>query len=60
MPKKALINKAKKIKKFKVREFNYCKKCGRNHGYNRKFGLCRICLRELVHEGDVPGVKKSS
>lgn len=60
MPKKALINKAKKKKKHKVREFNYCKICGRNHGYMRKFDICRICFRELVHEGNVPGVRKSS
>ena len=26
----------------------------------RKFGLCRICLRELVHAGEIPGVTKSS
>src|ERR671921_839109 len=26
----------------------------------RKFGLCRICLREMAHAGELPGVKKSS
>jgi small subunit ribosomal protein S14 len=26
----------------------------------RKFGVCRICLRELAHNGDVPGLTKSS
>jgi len=26
----------------------------------RKFGLCRICLRELAHAGGLPGVTKSS
>ena len=26
----------------------------------RKFGLCRICLRELVHAGEIPGVTKAS
>ena len=26
----------------------------------RKFGLCRICLRNIAHEGLIPGVKKSS
>ncbi|MGA1333192.1 MAG: 30S ribosomal protein S14, partial [Ilumatobacteraceae bacterium] len=26
----------------------------------RKFGLCRICLRELAHAGEIPGLRKSS
>jgi small subunit ribosomal protein S14 len=26
----------------------------------RKFGLCRICLRELAHAGELPGVTKAS
>ncbi|MGH2916396.1 MAG: type Z 30S ribosomal protein S14, partial [Solirubrobacteraceae bacterium] len=26
----------------------------------RKFGVCRICLRELAHNGYVPGITKSS
>ena len=25
-----------------------------------KFGLCRICLRELAHQGVIPGMTKSS
>ncbi|MDA8315476.1 MAG: 30S ribosomal protein S14, partial [Actinomycetota bacterium] len=25
-----------------------------------KFGLCRICLRQMVHAGEVPGVTKAS
>jgi small subunit ribosomal protein S14 len=26
----------------------------------RKFGLCRICLREAAHAGEIPGMTKSS
>jgi small subunit ribosomal protein S14 len=26
----------------------------------KKFGLCRICLRQLAHEGVIPGMTKSS
>ncbi|SHY11719.1 30S ribosomal protein S14P/S29E [Mycobacteroides abscessus subsp. abscessus] len=26
----------------------------------RKFGLCRICLREMAHAGELPGIHKSS
>jgi small subunit ribosomal protein S14 len=46
--------------KFKTREYNRCKRCGRARAYYRKFGLCRICLREIAHQGLIPGVKKSS
>ena len=37
-----------------------CISCGRPRGTFRKFGLCRICLREAVMRGDVPGVRKAS
>ncbi len=40
--------------------YNCCLKCGRTRGYFRIFGLCRICLREMLRKGEVPGVKKSS
>jgi small subunit ribosomal protein S14 len=46
--------------KYKSREYNRCKNCGRPRAYFRKFGLCRICLRNIAHEGLIPGVKKSS
>ncbi len=39
---------------------NRCNKCGRPRGYMRRFGLCRICFRELALEGKVPGITKSS
>ena len=45
---------------FKSRYYNRCGRCGRSRGYYRKFDLCRICLRELVHAGEVPGVRKAS
>lgn len=60
MAKKSLIAKQKKRAKFKVRQYNRCSRCGRPHGYFREFGLCRICLRELAHEGQIPGVRKAS
>ncbi|MBM3457287.1 MAG: type Z 30S ribosomal protein S14 [Armatimonadetes bacterium] len=60
MAKQCLIEKAKKTPKFKVRRYNRCNVCGRSRGYFRKFGLCRICLRELALRGLVPGVTKSS
>ena len=55
-----MLVKQQKPQKFKVREYNRCQRCGQAHGYYRKFGLCRICLRELTHEGKIPGVTKAS
>ncbi|MCS7253060.1 MAG: type Z 30S ribosomal protein S14 [Armatimonadota bacterium] len=60
MPRKAHLVKAQKEPKFKVRKVNRCKRCGRARAYFRKFGLCRICLRELASQGLIPGVKKAS
>ena len=60
MAKQALIEKAKQPQRFKVRRYNRCNVCGRARGYFRKFGLCRICLREMAHRGLIPGVTKSS
>ena len=46
--------------KFKTREYTRCRRCGRARSVYRKFGLCRICLRELAHDGYIPGMTKSS
>ncbi|PIR55303.1 type Z 30S ribosomal protein S14 [Candidatus Peregrinibacteria bacterium CG10_big_fil_rev_8_21_14_0_10_36_19] len=43
-----------------TRVYNRCEKCGRIHGYMRKFAICRICFRELASEGKIMGVTKSS
>ena len=60
MAKQALIEKQKRPQRFKVRQYNRCGKCGRPRGYIRRFGLCRICFREMAHQGLIPGVTKSS
>ena len=60
MAKKALIEKWKSTPKFQVRAYNRCGRCGRPRAYMRKFGLCRICFRELALEGKIPGVVKAS
>ncbi|MFB3737684.1 MAG: type Z 30S ribosomal protein S14 [Candidatus Velamenicoccus archaeovorus] len=60
MAKKALINKQEKPAKFHVREYTRCRRCGRSRAVYRKFLLCRICLRELAHAGELPGVTKAS
>ena len=60
MAKKSKIVSWQKGQKYKVREYTRCQRCGRPHGVLRKFGLCRICFRELAYKGQIPGVKKSS
>ncbi len=60
MAKTSMIAKAKRPPKFKVQQHNRCQVCGRPRAYYRKFGLCRICLRERALRGELPGVVKSS
>jgi len=37
-----------------------CKLCGRPRAVYRKFGVCRICFRNMASEGLIPGVQKAS
>lgn len=63
MATKAQVAKSKRLNrkaKYATRAFNRCELCGRARGYHRYFKLCRICLRERAHAGDIPGVKISS
>lgn len=60
MAKKSMIAKHRRGSKFKVREYNRCRICGRPRGYIRRFEMCRICFRKLAGEGKLPGVIKSS
>ncbi|MDT7904697.1 MAG: type Z 30S ribosomal protein S14 [Candidatus Caldipriscus sp.] len=60
MATKAQLEKMKKKPKYKTRKRNRCLICGRDHGFFRQFGICRICFRELALEGKLPGVIKAS
>jgi small subunit ribosomal protein S14 len=60
LAKKSLIAKAARNPKFKVRAYNRCPICGRPRAYYRKFGLCRICFRNMALRGELPGVVKAS
>ena len=60
MAKTCKIEKSKRPPKFAVRAYNRCKVCGRPRAYIRKFGICRICFRNLSLRGQIPGVTKSS
>jgi small subunit ribosomal protein S14 len=59
MAKKSSIAREGK-RKFEVRVRNRCQRCGRPRSFIRRFGLCRICFRELALAGQIPGVVKSS
>jgi small subunit ribosomal protein S14 len=55
------LERMKRVKpKFRVRQRFRCRRCGRPRGYLRRFGLCRLCFRQLAHEGLIPGVRKAS
>ena len=60
MAKKSMVVKQQRPKKFKVQEYSRCSRSGRPHAVMSKFGICRICFRELAYKGQIPGVKKSS
>jgi small subunit ribosomal protein S14 len=60
MAKKSQLEKHKRGQKFEVREYSRCNICGNPRSFMRRFGICRICFRELAHKGEIPGVKKSS
>jgi small subunit ribosomal protein S14 len=60
MAKKALVNKQQRKPKFSSRAYTRCTRCGRQRAVFRRFMLCRICFRQLAHQGEVPGVTKAS
>ncbi|GAA5414479.1 type Z 30S ribosomal protein S14 [Ureaplasma ceti] len=60
MAKKSLIAKQQRQPKYATRAYTRCAKCGRVHAVNRKFGICRLCFRDLAYKGVIPGVKKAS
>lgn len=37
-----------------------CRLCGRPRAVYRKFGICRICFRNMASDGLIPGVTKAS
>jgi small subunit ribosomal protein S14 len=58
--KTSLRIKQQRPQKFRVRNYSRCNRCGRPRAVFRKFGLYRICLRDLAHQGVIPGMTKSS
>ena len=60
MATKAWIVKAEREPKYSTRLIRRCQLCGRVRAVYRKFKICRICFRELAHQGLIPGVRKAS
>lgn len=60
MAKTALKQKQQRKQKFTTREYTRCSICGRPHSVLKKYGICRLCFRELANKGEISGVKKSS
>ena len=60
MAKTSLKVKQSRPQKYSSREYTRCNKCGRPRSVYRKFGICRLCLRQLAHNGFIPGMTKSS
>ena len=52
--------KNKLLPRQKIRIRLRCRLCGRPRAVYRKFGICRICFRDLASRGLIPGVKKAS
>lgn len=60
MARLGLIVKFKRTPKFRVRKHNRCLRCFRPRAVYAKFGLCRLCFRELALKGEIPGVRKAT
>jgi small subunit ribosomal protein S14 len=54
-------DKAKQMKpRERIRIRLRCKLCGRPRAVYRKFGICRICFRNMASDGLIPGLTKAS
>ncbi len=60
MATKGQRNKSNREPKFSTRRVRRCQLCGRPRAVYRKFGVCRICFRNLANQGRIPGVRKAS
>jgi small subunit ribosomal protein S14 len=53
-------DKSKMRPRDKIRIRLRCRLCGRPRAVYRKFGICRICFRDMASDGLIPGVTKAS
>ena len=57
MARKALVVKSERPAKFSTRNYTRCERCGRPHSVYKKFHLCRLCITDLAHKVQIPGMK---
>ena len=60
MAKTSLKVKQARKPKYSTSAYTRCRLRGRPHSVLRKYGICRICFRELAYKGEIPGVRKAS
>ena len=60
MAKMSMKVKQSRTPKFSTRAYTRCRICGSPHSVLKKYGICRVCFRELASKGEIPGVKKAS
>ena len=60
MAKTSMKVKQQRKPKYSTRAYTRCRICGRPHSVLRKYGICRVCFRELAYKGEIPGVRKAS
>ena len=60
MAKTSLKVRQARKQKFSTREYTRCTICGRPHAVLKKYGICRVCFRQMANKGEIPGVVKSS
>jgi small subunit ribosomal protein S14 len=53
-------HKVRMLPREQIRVKRRCRLCGRARAVYRKFGICRICFRDLAANGLIPGVQKAS
>ena len=58
--KKTKWKQIKSSMKFSTRAYTRCQNCGRPKAVYQKFGICRICFRQMALKGLLPGVTKAS
>ena len=60
MAKLSMKLKQQRKPKFSTQAYTRCRVCGRPHSVLKKYGICRVCFREMAYKGEIPGVKKAS
>lgn len=58
MAKTSMKIKQQRAPKFSTRAYTRCRICGRPHSVLKKYGICRVCFRELAYKGQIQALKK--